>query len=78
MWMPTADDQDVELMIPTNRTMEFVSVGIQFFRGCTSFCPLEQCIYCLTDDCRGTASFDISETTRGTNLGGNEVSTSDG
>lgn len=34
MWMPTMNDQDVELMIPTHRSLEIVNTSVQEFRGC--------------------------------------------
>lgn len=37
MWMPTSDDQEIELMIPTNPSLEIVSVSVQYFRGCEFF-----------------------------------------
>ncbi|KAH8697532.1 RNA methylase family UPF0020 protein [Talaromyces proteolyticus] len=33
MWMPTADDQEIELMIPTHPSLEIVNVSVQQFRG---------------------------------------------
>jgi hypothetical protein len=34
MWMPTSDDQEIELMIPTNPSLEIVNVSVQNFNGC--------------------------------------------
>lgn len=34
MWMPTANDQDVELMIPTHPSMEIMAVSVQQFGNC--------------------------------------------
>lgn len=31
MWMPTANDDDIELLIPTNPYLEIVSVCVQPF-----------------------------------------------
>ncbi len=34
LWMPTANDEDVELDIPTHPYLEIVSVCIQAFNKC--------------------------------------------
>lgn len=34
MWMPTSNDQDVELMIPTHPSLEIVAVSVQDFGSC--------------------------------------------
>jgi tRNA (guanine10-N2)-methyltransferase len=34
MWMPTANDEDIELDIPTHPKLEVVSVCVQSFRKC--------------------------------------------
>src|SRR4051812_18957151 len=36
MWMPTANDEDIELAIPTHPCLELVSVSVQPFNKCTS------------------------------------------
>lgn len=35
MWMPTANDEDIELTIPTHPAMQLVSVSVQQFNKCT-------------------------------------------
>jgi len=47
MWMPTADDQDIELMIPTHPSLEIVSVSVQQFNGC-ELTGFPHILYCLT------------------------------
>ena len=34
LWMPTANDQEVELEIPTHQCLELVSVCVQPFNKC--------------------------------------------
>lgn len=34
MWMPTANDEDVELEIPTHPSLEVVGVCVQHFNNC--------------------------------------------
>ena len=36
LWMPTANDEEVELEIPTHRCLEIVSVCVQPFNKCRS------------------------------------------
>ena len=36
-WMPTANDEDIELGIPTHPSLELVSVCIQPFNKCKLF-----------------------------------------
>lgn len=36
-WMPTANDQDQEIAVPTHPYMEVVSVSTQVFNKCTFF-----------------------------------------
>lgn len=36
-WMPTANDELLELAIPTHPCMELVTVCVQIFNKCTSF-----------------------------------------
>ena len=35
MWVPTANDEDIELAIPTHPGLELVSVSVQPFNKCT-------------------------------------------
>lgn len=49
MWMPTADDQEIELMIPTNPSLEIVNVSVQHFSGC-EFSYLLCCCYVIVSD----------------------------
>ena len=34
LWMPTANDEQVELGIPMHPSLEIVSVGVQIFNKC--------------------------------------------
>lgn len=34
MWMPTANDEDMEIAIPSHPAMELVAVSIQQFNKC--------------------------------------------
>ena len=34
MWMPTANDEDVELLVPTHPSLELMSVCVQPFNKC--------------------------------------------
>lgn len=69
MWMPTSDDQEIELMIPTNPSLEIVSVSVQYFRGCECFpttTAVAMFIFLYISDwwvmVRGTSSSHVSET----------------
>lgn len=40
MWMPTSNDEDIELEIPTHPRLEVVSVSVQHFYNCKPSTPL--------------------------------------
>ena len=35
MWMPTADDEDIELSVPTHPALRLVSICVQHFNKCS-------------------------------------------
>jgi tRNA (guanine10-N2)-methyltransferase len=39
MWMPTANEENVEIAIPGNRKLEIVSICVQPFNKCESSFP---------------------------------------
>lgn len=41
-WMPTANDQDQEIAVPTHPYLEIVSVCTQTFNKCSSLLPVCQ------------------------------------
>ncbi|CRG84866.1 NAD-dependent histone deacetylase SIR2 [Talaromyces islandicus] len=72
MWMPTTDDQEIELMIPTNPSLEIVSVSVQHFRGWArrlltyrklpaGEVSLDTRIHRATDDLHGVTADDLNE-----------------
>lgn len=41
LWMPTANDEDVHIAIPSHSCLELVSVCVQAFNKCKFyFCPI--------------------------------------
>lgn len=40
MWMPTANDEDTEIAIPTHPALELVSISVQPFNKCKYICSL--------------------------------------
>lgn len=40
MWMPTANEQNVEFIIPTHPQLEIVNIGVQQFSNCTRIVPV--------------------------------------
>lgn len=57
MWMPTANNEDIELAIPTHPCLEIVSVCVQAFNKCKSCCPSSP----SEADDRGYDRFDLGE-----------------
>lgn len=58
MWMPIANEDNVELTIPTSPGLELVSVCVQHFNKCTS--GLTDLIIDVADCCnRGTQIDDL-------------------
>ena len=39
LWMPTADDEEVELAIPRHHCLELVSICVQPFNKCNVYQP---------------------------------------
>lgn len=39
MWMPTANDEDIEIAIPSHPCLQLVSVSVQPFNKCTFRSP---------------------------------------
>lgn len=42
MWMPTANDEDIEIAVPSHPALELVSICVQQFNRCASF-PVVDC-----------------------------------
>lgn len=60
MWVPTANDEDVELLVPTHPGLELVSVCVQPFNKCTWFQKPQQGSHLLIST-RGTTVVDLPE-----------------
>lgn len=60
MWMPTANDEDIELFIPVHPGLELISVCVQQFNKCEQAHEVRHRGERLTES-RGTTVADISK-----------------
>ena len=56
MWMPTANDDDIELAIPQHPAFQLVAVCVQDFRRCT-FCQFDMWCNALTNIYKGREDY---------------------
>ena len=60
LWMPTANDEDVELEIPGHPGLELVSVCVQEFNKCKMH-ALDKRLSSFTDNEQGLGGFSLTK-----------------